>query len=243
MSINISIITRTSRIQFLNDTVESVKNLVNSPYQINWEYIIVNDGNKEVSRYLNSQNFPENFSYIDLKENVGRKKAFNLGVAKAKHDWIFVLDDDDMILQRTLANFAESIKLNPKTNWFVADFLRVDSKLAYLTGEDYYGWKFKDISNLVKSILSGDHFIQFNTLMKKDLIAKVGGMDENFVGPDDIDMYLIFLEQGEMPVYLNFYSHLHRMHETNHSQKMTKSLYLKTHLVALKDKHQHLLMK
>jgi GT2 family glycosyltransferase len=243
MNTTISVITRTSRIQFLNETIESVVNLINTPHQITWEYIIVNDGNPDVSKYLNAQSFPENFSFIDLKENVGRKKAFNLGVAKAKYDWIFVLDDDDIILQRTLANFAVAIKSNPKTNWFVADFLRVDAKLSYLSGEDYYGWKFKDVSDLLKSVLTGDHFIQFNTLIKKELIARVGGMDENFVGPEDIDMYLSFLEQEEMPIYLHFYSHLHRMHETNRSQKMTKSLYLNTHLIALKEKYKHLLAK
>lgn len=74
MTTNISIITRTSRIQFLNETVESVKNLINSPYEITWEYIIVNDGNPDVCEYLNTQSFPENFSFIDLKVNIGEKK-------------------------------------------------------------------------------------------------------------------------------------------------------------------------
>jgi GT2 family glycosyltransferase len=241
MTTNISIITRTSRIQFLNETIESVKNLINTPYQITWEYIIVNDGNPEVSKYLNSQNFPENFSFIDLKENVGRKQAFNLGVAKAKHDWIFVLDDDDIILQRTLVNFSEAIISNPKTNWFVSDFIRVDQEVRYLMGEDYYGWKFEKTEEIIDAMLNAEHFVQFNSIFRKELFEKVGSIDEDFKGPDDLDLYLRFLENKEMPKYLNFYSHLHRMHLNNLSFGMTKNVYLNTHLQLLRTKYKHLL--
>jgi GT2 family glycosyltransferase len=243
MTTTISIITRTSRIHFLNETIESVKNLINSPYEITWEYIIVNDGNPDVSKYLNDQSFPENFSFIDLKENVGRKKAFNLGVAKAKYDWIFVLDDDDIILQRTLANFSEAIVSNPKTKWFVSDFIRVDQETRYLMGQDYYGWKFETAEEIIYAMLNAEHFVQFNSIFRKDLFEKVGGIDENFKGPDDLDLYLRFLENTEIPEYVNFYSHLHRMHLNNLSHGMTKDTYLNTHLQLLRTKHKHLLAK
>ena len=242
MHTNISIITRTSRIQFLNDTVESVKNIINHPYEINWEYIIVNDGNKDVSQYLKSQSFPENFSFIDLKEHVGRNKAFNLGVEKAKYDWIFVLDDD-IILQRTLANFTKAIQNNSDTKWFVADFIRVDTEAKYLFGQDYYGWNFDNCDEIIKAVFSAQHFIQFNTIFDKDLFKKVGRIDENIKGAEDLDLYLRFLENNQMPIYLNFYSHLHRMHTNNLSNGMTEDRYLNTHLKELKDKYKHLYTK
>lgn len=79
--------------------------------------------------------------------------------------------------------------------------------------------------------------------MIKICLKKVGRIDENIKGAEDLDLYIRFLENNQMPIYLNFYSHLHRMHTNNLSNGMTEDRYLNTHLKELKDKYKHLYTK
>lgn len=125
----------------------------------------------------------------------------------------------------------------------MSDFVRVDQEARYLIGQDYFGWQFKTNKEIIDAILNGEHFIQFNSILRKDLFNQVSRIDESFSGPEDVDLYLRFLENKEMPKYLNFYSHLHRMHLNNLSHGMTKNSYLNTHLHLLRTKYKHLLAK
>ncbi len=238
MSTNISIITTAFKPEFLKDTLSSIEAIINEPLNIKFELVFLNDSGKQEIYDVWNKYVPKDIdcTYLDFGQNFGRKKALNIAIEKAKYEWIFVLDDDDIILQRTLYNFATAIQANQNTNWFVADFLRMDENRRYLIGQDYYSWNFNSAEDMLKSIFKGDHFIQFNTIFKKELFNKVGCMDENFAGSEDIDLYTRFLLHKEMPIYVNFVSHIHRFHTKNASQGMTKDVYLKTHLQSLKDK-------
>lgn len=240
MSIDISIITTAFKPDYLQDMLNSIGAIINEPLDIKYELVFFNDSGKEEIKKIWNHELPKNteVTYLDFGKNFGRKKALNLAVEKAKYSWIFVLDDDDIILQRTLYNFAIAIQSYPETKWFISDFLRMDENKKYLIGQDYYGWQFKNTRDVLKSVFEGNHFIQFNTIFRKELFNSVGKMDENFTGSEDIDLYTRFLLKKEMPIYLNLYSHVHRFHQKNASKGMTKDVYLKTHLTLLKDKYK-----
>lgn len=52
------------------------------------------------------------FSYY-YKENGGKHTAINVGVAKAKGEWIFLVDDDDYLLPRAIENVERWIRTLP----------------------------------------------------------------------------------------------------------------------------------
>ena len=141
---------------------------------------------------------------------------------EARGNYMLVLDDDDILLQRALYYFFKTAKENPDKDWFVSDFLHVDQNLQYIS-DDYYGWNFKDSKEILATIFEGNHFIQGNVCFKKEIFMKVGGFDESMHMGEDIDLYVRFLLQGSMPMYVPFQSHLHRFHTSNLSKDITRA--------------------
>ena len=80
--------------QYLSEALQSV---FNQTYK-NWECIIVNDGSTDNSTEIAKKwlSIDSRFSYIEI-ENSGVCKARNVGIDRAKGDYILPLDADDKI--------------------------------------------------------------------------------------------------------------------------------------------------
>lgn len=78
--------------------IEAIQSVINQTYK-DWELIIINDASTDNSKFV-VQNFLEKekdnrLIFIDLKENKGVSFARNLGMRKAKGEYISFLDSDD----------------------------------------------------------------------------------------------------------------------------------------------------
>ncbi|MDB5238887.1 MAG: glycosyltransferase [Candidatus Parcubacteria bacterium] len=235
----ISIITPTyNRKHLLQETVESVKKSLLIPYEdVSWEYIIYDDGSTDGTPELFQKEQHPNIRYIRNDNNQGQSKARNEAVKEARGEYLFFLDSDDILLQRTLYKFAAKAKEFPGAGWFVADFLHVDENLRYIIGDDYYSWNFKDIGNMLDSIFKGEHYIQQNIFIKKSLFINVGMFDPSVKMGEDLDLCVRVLLKGHMPHICDFISHLHRVHSSNMSGAVTKDMHVKSAL-ELKKKYQ-----
>lgn len=197
--------------------IDSVQNLRNEPYDndIQWEHIIYDDGSSDGTRaYFQKHKFP-NTRYIYSPENKGISSAANTALAECRMDFILELDSDDIAPQRVLANFYHTAQEYRDTDWFVADFYRINATGEYIIGQDYYGWEFTDCKEILQAIFSGNHFIQHNVLYRRSLWEKVGGYDESLAMAEDLDLYVRFLLADHMPQYASFVSHFHRLHAGN----------------------------
>ena len=125
------------------------------------------------------------------------------------------LDDDDILLQRTLHNYAAQIQAHPGRPWLVADFLRVDETGRYLPNEDYYAWQFESPTAMLQAIFRAEHFIQGNVCYSRAFVDEVGGYDGALKMAEDLDLYVRFLLAGQLPVVCPHISHLHRFHARN----------------------------
>lgn len=228
--VRISIVTKTyNRCAFLKECVDSVQKLNNKPYDsdIMWEHVIYDDGSTDdTPQYCMTHLYPH-VHYIRSEENEGVSKAANRAIKRCESDWIFELDSDDLVPSRVLHNFYEATLQHPTTSWFVMDFYRVDATRKYLVGEDYYGWHYKSPTDVLGAIFRGEHFIQHNVFYKKTLWGRSGGYRETLGMAEDLDLYVRFLIQGEMPVYLPTISHFHRNHPGNISKDVTHDLHMK----------------
>lgn len=86
--------------EFLDETLKSVL----SQTHTNWECIIVNDGSsddtQEIAKKWTAKD--DRFIYLD-KENGGVSSSRNLGIEKAKGDFIQFLDADDLLADNKIA--------------------------------------------------------------------------------------------------------------------------------------------
>lgn len=213
----ISVITPTyNRKNYLKECINSVASSITKPLNFKWEHIVVDDGSTDGTPQIFENSQYQEVIYIRNRVNKGGSSALNEGIKRAKGEWIFVLDDDDVIFQRTLHNFANLItSSNNKFSWFVFDFIRADENLKYLISEDYYGWIFESAEDLLSSISRGVHIIQHNTFFKKDLAISCGLYDEKTYYAKDIDLYIRFILSGHLPYYSSIFSHIHRFHGSN----------------------------
>jgi glycosyltransferase involved in cell wall biosynthesis len=189
------------------------------PASFEYEIIVLNDGSMDGTKSMLESEFPS-VKLIESATNRGGSFVLNLGLKAAKGKWIYVLDDDDIILQRSLFNFYQLIQQNPEQSWFVFDMLRADEDLRYMTGHDYWGWEFKSRDEWLEAVYDRRHFIQHNCLFKRDLAMQAGLYDELLPTNKDIDLFIRFVKMGVMPYYSGIISHIHRFHGSNLSSQL-----------------------
>lgn len=101
MKFSVVIITK-DRIDFLIRCINSVVNSSLLPEQV----VIVNDSLDPLN--LNLKNLPFELNVIDNGQSFGANYCRNIGVEKAEHEIVFMLDDDDSV---TLDSFSSRILL------------------------------------------------------------------------------------------------------------------------------------
>ncbi|MBT2559397.1 glycosyltransferase [Hymenobacter sp. ISL-91] len=216
-----SVITPThNRHAYLPEAVESVRASVSAPLDFSFEHLICENAcSDNTASYLQEaarQSGPP-LRVRPQPELLRAGPARNLLIG---HDapadaWIVPLDDDDLLLQRTLFHYASQIQQHPNRPWLVADFLRIDQNRCYLPNDDYYAWQFDSPQDMLRAIFRAEHFIQGNVCYSRELFEQVGGYDEEIEMAEDLDLYVRFLLAGHLPVICPHISHLHRFHDSN----------------------------
>ncbi|MBK5373264.1 glycosyltransferase [Pseudomonas sp. TH43] len=234
----ISIITTTYNCKdYIEDCINSVQMLRLEPLAIKVEHVIYDDASTDGTREVIESKMRPDITFIGGIYNVGPSAGRNIAIQRSSGDFIFVLDGDDLILQRTIYNFAQTALEHKDTKWFVSGFICVDSNLRYKSNYDYYAWQFKSKLDLLAAIFRGSHYIQHSVLFKKELFQKVGGYLEHLKMAEDLDLFVRFILSGAMPVYLNSISHLHRFHESNLSAGIDKHTHA-LHAAEIQDRYK-----
>lgn len=215
-----AIITPThQRRALLPEAVASVRATISAPSEFSFEHLLYDNGSRDgTTAYLReaaAQNGPP-LRYWHSASKMLAGPARNALIRETIPEaWVVPLDDDDILLQRTLHNYAAQIETHPYQPWLVADFLRVNEDGRYLPGEDYYAWRFNSPTEMLQAIFRAEHFIQGNVCYSRALFEQVGGYDEELKMAEDLDLYVRFLLAGHLPVICPHISHLHRFHTKN----------------------------
>ena len=207
------------RRELLPEAVASVRANISAPLDFSFEHLVYDGGSRDGTAAYLREAAAQPGPSLRHWHSPGRQlagAARNRLVAEAEPDaWIVPLDDDDILLQRTLHNYAAQIQAHPGRPWFVADFLRVDKSGRYLPREDYYAWQFESPTAMLQAIFRAEHFIQGNVCYRRALVDEVGGYDGALAMAEDLDLYVRFLLAGQLPVVCPHISHLHRFHARN----------------------------
>ena len=155
------------------------------------EVIIVDDGSTDETSQI-TKLFP-NVTYI-YQENSGVSSARNLGIEKSNYEWIAFLDSDDEWHPEKLQEHLELHLNYPDLLLSYTDEKRIrDSKEIRLLK------KYRKIGgNIFKECLSHCIIAPSATVIHKDLLEKVGLVDESLEVCEDYDLWLRVTIENEI---------------------------------------------
>lgn len=215
-----SVITPThQRRAFLPEAVASVRASIGAPLDFSFEHLVFDNGSRDGTAAYLREAAAQPGAPLRHWHSPGRQlagHARNQLIQETPPDaWLVPLDDDDILLQRTLFHYAAQIQAHSGRPWLVADFLRVDEHGRYLPHEDYYAWQFEAPRDMLHAIFRAENFVQGNVCFSRALCNQVGGYDGELKMAEDLDLYVRFLLAGHLPVVCPHVSHLHRFHARN----------------------------
>lgn len=166
------------------NALNSIKN--QTAYENILEIIIVNDGSTDdsidiVKEYIkNNKKMP---IIIINKKNGGVSSARNIGIQKAKCDWIALLDADDFWLEDKIETQVNIIKKNNNIDFLGGD---MDDK-----GVKIFLKKINKLHKVKLFELCLKTFPQTSTVIfRKKIFQEIGGYDENKKYAEDFNYFL-----------------------------------------------------
>ena len=164
---------------------ETIKSILNQTYK-NFELIIVDDGSTDNTEEVIRKFKDSRIKYIKTDNWGGPAKPRNIGIKKAKGEYIAFCDDDDFWLETKLELVTDYIKKVPGVDLICHDEWletnRVDKKrLTYGPYTTY-----RDL------LFNGNCISTSATVVRRQKILEVGGFSEDmqFNGVEDYDLWL-----------------------------------------------------
>ncbi len=142
-----------------------------------YEIIVVNDCSTDSTAQI-LENYQEDVRIFNLEQNVGLAAARNIGIKKARGQYIVFLDADDYIQKDLL--FVQNTFLNENN---ALDAVSVD---YYLVNERGVHLKHVDAS---------EQPIACGIMFRKDFLYEIGLYDESFRAREEEDLRLRFLKK------------------------------------------------
>jgi len=196
------------------------------------EVIVVNNDQDSATKRLIKKHFPS-VQYIGNKKNIGFSAGNNVGIKRAKGNYICLLNPDTVVGKNAFKNLLEKANSLPDlgaigpylmdgTGHFLPESKRNTPTpkvvLSKLLGNDktYYPEEipakaFSEVEVLVGAFI----------LMKKDRYWEVGGLDETyFMYGEDIDLSYSFLKHSYKNYYLGRENVIHFKGESTIKNKV-----------------------
>lgn len=163
--------------------------------------VIIQEGTTE---YTEDTEIPEGLNVQWFRErDVGQSDALNKGFAKAKGEWLFWLNADDVLLPGALMKVKQLLHSStpPLTtlNWIAGNQLLVDDAgkvLKCSVGNGWHNWLYR---NAVPHVYGPSAFF------RRELFEKVGGFDANLKYCMDWALWIRFMQAGAKFVRINDY--------------------------------------
>ena len=142
----------------------------------------------------------------DVETDSGQSDALNKGFAKAKGEWLFWLNADDVLLPGSLKRALDRINRIDRINWIAGDTVYLDEKgivKDVRTDAKWRSWFGKKLS-----VWTGGP----SAFFRRELWEKRGGFAADLKYAMDIDLWTRWAKAGERFVGLDDYVWGFRVH-------------------------------
>lgn len=188
--------------EFIFQTANSILNQT-FPF---WEWIIVDDGSKDENskkRLEEIQKLDERIKVIFNKENKGAPATRDDGINKAVADYVFILDDDDLLDPTALETSYFAAYTHPKVSWVYGD------SVGFGYHEYLWNQKFDTLKEKKMNLLT------CTALIKKKDIQEVGGFSASpNKSHEDWQLWINLLKKGKKPLRMSYYTSWYRKQHT-----------------------------
>lgn len=167
------------------DFVLATLNSVFAQTFTDYEVIVINDGSPDdTAEVLRPLAEAGRIRYIE-QENTGQSLARNRGIAEAGGEFIALLDDDDLWPPDKLEWQVDAMARHPSAGIVGGPTLIVDAEGRRLFRTDFV----PDLS-FEKCLLECPFVSPGQTLIRADVLRRLGGLNPNIWGADDWDLWL-----------------------------------------------------
>jgi glycosyltransferase involved in cell wall biosynthesis len=212
--------------KYLETAIESIL----SQTFISFEFIIIDDGSTDNSRYLLKKYSiaDKRIRVILNKQNLGNYPSRNKGMSVAKGEFIAVMDSDDIAYPERFDYQINFFRENPESVMVGSQVMLIDPEGRDLGLKPDIPLTHKAINKKLLDGLWG--VIHPSVIMRKDAVDELGGYRERFRSCADHDLYLRLSEIGKianMPEVLLSYRQHYSSMTINTSDQQHNLYYIK----------------
>ena len=157
------------------------------------------------------------------EDDNGQSDALNKGFAKAKGEWLFWLNADDVLLPGALKRVLDRINRIDRIEWITGNQLLIDDAgkvLKCSVGNGWHDWLYR---NAVPHVYGPSAFY------RRELFEKVGGFDVNLKYCMDWDVWIKFMKTGAKFFRINDYLWAQRQWSGSKTQRKVPKDEVKGH--------------
>lgn len=169
----------------------------------------------------------------DVVPDSGQSDALNRGFAKAKGEWLFWLNADDVLLPGALGKVSQLLQSSTHNSsniqWVAGNQLLIDDKgkvLKCSVGNAWHDWLYR---NAVPHVYGPSSFF------RRELFEKVGGFDTSLKYCMDWDLWIKFMKTGAGFVRVNDYLWAQRQWAGSKTQRALTKEEMAEHLAEIDD--------
>jgi len=192
----VSIVIRThKRKEVLRRTLMCLRNQV---YK-NFEVVIVEDGENTAEEMVKADFADLNINYYATGKNVGRGRAGNIGIERAKGEFVSFLDDDDFYYPDFIAGHVSKFMEHPQADVVISGIMAVKSNTLSV---DPFEYEYKGMYPvLFDHITLMDMCVKCRipmtgAMFRRKMYNVCGGMREDIGGDEDWVMWLKYITRG-----------------------------------------------
>ena len=173
-----------------NHIENTLKSILKQTYT-NYEIIIVNDGSKDGSE-SKVLNFKDSRIQLYNQKNQGAAMARNLGIEKAKYDYIAFLDADDLWMENHLETLSALIQDFPNAGIYASRYQLIfkEGKISipkfYGISDDFYGI----VPDYFDASLNYAVATSSSIVVPKYIFEKIGNFKTKISSGQDVDMWI-----------------------------------------------------
>ncbi|MEA3492901.1 MAG: glycosyltransferase family 2 protein [Candidatus Margulisiibacteriota bacterium] len=175
---------------------ECLASIYKNTKKINFETIVSDNGSSDGTQEMVKTRYPQ-VKLIKNGENLGFVKGNNIGLKQAEARYSILLNNDTMVKESALDKMVEFMDANPAVGACGPKLLNIDGTVQRQGG--VFGKKFWKS----QKALAVDFVIGAALLVRKEVIDRVGMMDENlFFYNEDLDWCMTIRKAGYKVCYL-----------------------------------------